>query len=95
MGGNRGGTITSSRVRVRVFLFDFFVVPSSPDEDFLFLFPEAAAAAVEASLVSPPAAVDGVDEEVSVLIRRDFVTIVFILFFFCGLVVFFSRPARK
>jgi hypothetical protein len=73
MGGNRGGTTTTS------FLFDFVVVVvpiSSPDEDFLFLFP-AAAVAVGASLEAPPEAVDGVDEEeVSVILRRDFVTMV-------------------
>jgi hypothetical protein len=61
MGGNVGGITTS--------FFDF-VVPSSPDEDFLFLFPEAVAAAVVvgASLEATPAEVDGVDEEVSVVV---------------------------
>ena len=59
MGGNRGGTTTT------LSFFDF-VVPSSPDDDFLFLFP-AAAAAVGASLEAPPVAVEGLDEEVSVV----------------------------
>ena len=79
MGGNRGGTTTTS------FFLDFVVVvPSSPDDgDFLFLFP-AAAVAVGASLEAPPAEVDGVDEEeVSVILRRDFVTMVeFIILIF-------------
>jgi hypothetical protein len=78
MGGNRGGTTTTS------FLFDFVVVvPSSPDDgDFLFLFP-AAAAVVGASLEAPPAEVDGVDEEVSVILRRDFVTMVEFISYVC------------